>query len=141
MAQPPRRPERPGVGLDPVAELDGLGRSRHAADGGGGMEVVAEQPGVERLPAAPFVAHTYQIRDQHMIVDLGVTGSCRRMAGHGPGEAFRRCPQLCPPPPAALLLYDLVEVGHRGVALGVEDRVHVLGPADHAQLGYRFVRG
>ena len=136
-AQAPRAPR---VWLDPVAELYGLGGRRHTTDGGGGVEVVAEQPGVQRFPAASFVAHTYQICDQDMVVDLGVTGSCRRMAGHGPGEAFCRRPQLCTPAPAALLLYDLVEVAHRGVTFGVEDRVHVLGPADHAQLCYRFVR-
>jgi hypothetical protein len=48
--------------------------------------------------------------------------------------------QLCAPAPAALVLYNTVEVGHGGIALGVEDRVHVLGAADNAQLCYRFVR-
>ena len=74
-----------------------------------------------------FVAHPDQICDQDMIVDLGVTGSCRRMAGHGPGEAFCWRTQLRTPAPPALVLYDIVEVAHRGVTLGVEDRVHVLG--------------
>ena len=50
-------PRPPGVRLDAVAELDGLGGSRHAADGGGGVEVVSQQPRVERFPAASFVAH------------------------------------------------------------------------------------
>ncbi len=69
-------------------------------------------------------------------MDLGVAGSGRGMAGHGPGEAFGRRSHLCPAPPAALLLDDLVQVGHRGVSLGIEDHVHVLGPADDAQLGH-----
>ena len=74
-------------------------------------------------------------------MDLGVASPGRGVAGRGPSEAVGRCPHLRPSPPPALLLYDLVQVGHRGVALGVEDQVHVLGPADHAQLGYRLVRG
>jgi hypothetical protein len=39
-----------------------------------------------------------------------------------------------------LLLYDRVEVAHRGVALGVEDHVHVLGAPYHTELCDRFVR-
>ena len=93
-AQAPRAPR---VWLDPVAELDGLGGSSHAADSGGGVEVVAEEPCVERFPPASFVAHTDQICDQDVVVDLGVTGSCRRMAGHRPGEAFCWCAQLSRP--------------------------------------------
>ena len=53
-AQPPRGA---GVGLDAVAELDRLGCRGHAPDGGGGVEVVAQQGRVQRLPAAPGVAH------------------------------------------------------------------------------------
>jgi len=130
----------PWVRLDPIAELNGLRGSCHAADGGGGMEVVAEQPCIEGFPAAPFVAHAYQIRDEHMIVDLGVTGSCRRMAGHSPGKPFCSRTQLCTPAPAALLLYDVVEVSHCGVTFRVDDLVHVLGAPYHTELCYRFVR-
>ena len=125
-------PRAARVWLDPVAKLYGLGGSRHPADSGGSVEVVAEQPGVQRFPTASFVVHTYQICDQDMIVDLRVTGPCRRMTGHRPGEAFCRRAQLCTPAPAALVLHNPVEVGHCGDAFRVEDRVHVLGAADHA---------
>ena len=41
--------------------------------------------------------------------------------------------------PAAHLEGDLIEVAKGGVALGVHDGVHVLGPADHPQLGDALV--
>jgi hypothetical protein len=104
------------------------------------VEVVAEQPGVQRFPPASFVAHTDQICDQDVVVNLRVTSAGRRMTGNGPGEAFCRRTQLGTPAPATLVLYNTVEVAHCGVTFGVEDLVHVLGPADHTQLRYRFVR-
>ena len=73
-------------------------------------------------------------------MDLGVAGPGRGVAGHGPRQAVGRC-RTWPAPPPALLLNHLVQVGHGGVSLGVQDQVHVLGPADHAQLGHRLVRG
>ena len=44
------------------------------------------------------------------------------------------------PAPASHLAGDLIEVAKGGVALGVHDGVHVLGPADHPQLGDALVR-
>jgi hypothetical protein len=96
------------------------------------MEMVAEQPGVQRLPAASFVVHTDQICDEDMVVDLRVACAGRLVTGNRPGEAFCWRPQLCTPAPAALVLYDLVEVAHCGVTFGVEDRMHVLGATYHA---------
>ena len=109
-------------------------------DGGRGVEVVTEQPGVEALPAASLVAHAHDVGDEHVVVDLGVAGPGRRMAGHRPGEPRGRGADLGAAATAASVHDDLVEVGHGGVALGVDDLVHVLGPADHAQLCHRLVR-
>jgi hypothetical protein len=101
--------------------------------------MVTQQGGVERLPAAPFVAHLHKIGEQNMIVRLGVATSRCRMAGHGPGEPAGRRTHLRPSPPPAVLLDDVVQVGHGGVPLGVQDGVHVLGPAHDPQLGHRLV--
>ena len=65
-------PRGAGVGLDAVPELDRFGRRRHAADGGGGVQVVTQQSRVERLPATPGVPHGHDVGDQHMVVRLGV---------------------------------------------------------------------
>jgi hypothetical protein len=43
-------------------------------------------------------------------------------------------------PPAAHPTRNAVEVGEGGVAFGVHNQVHVLGPADHPQFGHRLVR-
>jgi hypothetical protein len=104
------------------------------------VQLVSEEPCVERLPATSFVAHTYQICDEHVVMYLRVTGSRRRMAGYRPAKASCRRTQLCAPAPAALLLYDTVEVSHRGVTFGVEDNMHVLGSADNTKFCYRLVR-
>ena len=87
-----------------------------------------------------LVAHAHDVGDKHVVVDLGVAGPGRRMAGHRPGEPFGRGADLGAAATAASVHDDLVEVGHGGVPLGVDDLVHVLGPADHAQLCHRLVR-
>ena len=61
---------RAGVGLDAVAELDRFGRPRHTADGGGGVEVVTQLPGVQAFPTTPLVAHGHDVGNQ----DIGVRG-------------------------------------------------------------------
>ena len=79
-------PRRPGVGLNAVAELDRLGGSRHAPDGGGGVQVVTQLPGVQALPPSPLVAHGHDIGDEHMVVDLGIARPGGGMAWDRPGE-------------------------------------------------------
>ena len=75
---------RPGVSLDAVAQLDRLGRRRHAADRRRGVEVVAEQPGVQPFPAASLVAHPHDVGDEHVVVDLGVARPGRPHGGTPP---------------------------------------------------------
>jgi hypothetical protein len=133
-------PRRSGVGLDAIAELHCFGRPRHAPYGGGGVEMVTQLPGVQALPAAPLVAHGHDIGHQDMVVDLGVAGSRRRMARHRPGEASGGGALLGAASTAAAVHHDLVQVGHGGVPFGVDDQVHVLGPADHPELGHRLMR-
>ncbi|HWG75150.1 MAG TPA: hypothetical protein VG184_13955 [Acidimicrobiales bacterium] len=136
----PEAPRRAGVGLDAVAEPDGGGRRRHPSDRGRGVEVVSHQSGVEALPPAPGVAHGHHVGDQNMVVHLGVTAAGAGMARRRPGKPARRRRCLGPSPPAAPLGHQGVEIGEGGVAFGVDDGVHVLGPADHAQLGHRLRR-
>ena len=137
----PEPARRPGVGLDAVAELDRLGCRRHPANGGSGVEVVPQQAGVEALPATPFVTHLHDVCHQDVVMDLRVASPGGGVAGHGPGQAVGRRPHLRPSAPPALLLYDLVQVRHRGLSFGIQDQVHVVGPADDSQLGHRLVRG
>ncbi len=57
--------------------------------------------------------------------------------------AFVTALQVLPPRQTSVLVLrdDLVQVRHGGVSLGIQDQVHVLRLADHAQLGHRLVRG
>ena len=135
----PQTAGRPRVGFDAVTELDRLGCPRHAPDGGGGVEVVAHQPRVQAFPASSLVVHAHKIGQKNVVVDLGVATPGRGMAGHRPGEAPGRRAHLGPAPPPALVLDDLVQVGHGGVALGVGDGVHVFCPADDPELGHRLM--
>ncbi len=59
------------------------------------------------------------------------SGGVDQALGRG---AHRRLPPSSPEAPG-----QVVEVGQGGVSLGVHDPVHVLGPADHTQLGHRLV--
>ena len=61
------------------------------------------------------------------------------MAGHRPGETAGGGALLGAAPPATAVNHDVVQVGHGGVPFGVGDEVHVLGPADHPELGHRLV--
>jgi hypothetical protein len=68
-------------------------------------------------------------------VGSGVAGAGGGVAGVGVDEALgrRRDRGHASAPPA--LFGDGVQVGEGRVALGVHDGVHVLGPADHPELG------
>ena len=63
------------------------------------------------------------------------------MAGRGVDEPPGRGHHPLAAPAAAHELGDPVEVAHGGVALGVEDHVHVPGAPHHPKLGHRLVGG
>ena len=70
-----------------------------------------------------------------------VPGPGGGMTGVGVDQpACRRGNGQAAPPPAALP-GDCLQIRQGGVPLGVHDPVHVLGPADHAELGHRLVGG
>ena len=71
---------------------------------------------------------------------LGVAGPSCGVTGHGPREPARWGTQLRPASSPALLCCHLVEVREGGGGFGVQDGVHVLGPADDAELGHRLPR-
>jgi hypothetical protein len=75
MPQWSRRPDGPWSRVDGVAELDCLGRCRHPAGHGGGVQEIPNAGGVERLPAAGPVEHLADVGDEHMVVGQWVTGS------------------------------------------------------------------
>ncbi len=85
-AQPTRRAL---VRLDPIAQLDRLGRRGHTAHRGGGVQMVADEGGVEGFPAAPGVAHPHCVGDQHVIMDLRVAGPGGGVAGGSPDQPAR----------------------------------------------------
>ena len=62
------------------------------------------------------------------------------MAGVGVDQPVGRGRRGRPTSPAAHAAGHPVEVGEGGVALGVHDQMHVLGPADHPQLGHALMR-
>ena len=59
------------IRFDPIAQRDRNSGPCEAPDHGGGMEVLAPQSRVRRLPPAPLVAHLDQVRQEHVIVGEG----------------------------------------------------------------------
>ncbi len=62
------------------------------------------------------------------------------MPSDRPGEPGRGGTDLVPAPPAAPVLEPAVEKLERCGGFGVDDGVHVIGPADRAQHRHRLVR-
>jgi hypothetical protein len=87
------------------------------------------------LPSSAGISHQHGIRDQDMVVHLGIPGPGRRMPGGRPGETSGGDAGLGASPPTTSLCDEAVQVLKGGVALGVDDLVHVLGAPDHAELG------
>ncbi len=61
------------------------------------------------------------------------------MAGRGVDQSGSGCGNGGTAPASSPLLGECLQVRQGGVALGVHDGVHVLGPAHDAKLGYRLV--
>lgn len=133
-------PGRPLVRLDPIPQLHRHPRGGDPPDRGRRVQLIADEGGVETFPAAPVVSHPHHVGDQHMIMDLGVPGPGCRMPRRRPNQTpGPRGGGRLPPPPAYPGDHR-IQIGHRGVAFRIADGVHVLGPADHPQLGDRLRR-
>jgi hypothetical protein len=74
-------------------------------------------------------------------VGVGVAGPGGGVAGDGVDQAAGAGGHRRVAPPATLLDCQSVQVVQRGIPLGVEDAVHVLGPPDDPQLGHALVGG
>jgi hypothetical protein len=70
-----------------------------------------------------------------MIVHLGIAGPGRRVPRCRPDETTGGDPRLSASPPPTALGNKAVQVFERGVALDIDDLVHVLGATDDAELG------
>ena len=112
---------RARIGDDPVPELDRLGGSGHAPDCCRRMQVVAEERRVGAFPPSPCVTHQHGVRDQDMVVHLGIAGPGRRMAGGRPDEPTGGDPGLGASPPTTPFGDEAVQVLEGGVALGIDD--------------------
>jgi hypothetical protein len=129
------------VGDDPVAQAHGFAGGGHPAGHGGGVQVLAPQGGGGRLPAAGVVLHGQQVGHQHVVMGVGVAGPGGGVAGVGVDQARGWREHPGPSPPPADVAGQGVEVGEGGVALGVHNAVHVLGPTDDAELSHALVGG
>ena len=129
------------VGLDAVAEVDG-----HLAAASRPTMVAAWRCSRHSVVSGALVPplssqHLDHVGDQHMVVGAGVAGPGGGVAGVGVDEAGGRGRDGGHASASAALFGHVVQVGERGVALGVHDGVHVLGPAEHPELGHRLVGG
>ena len=130
-----------GVGLDPVAQFDGLPGRGHPADHGRGVEVLSPEGRVRCLGPTPLVQHLDQVGDEHVVVGPRVPGPRRGVPGVGVDETGGRRGDSGHAPPAAPFSGQLVQVFQGGVPLGVHDGVHVVNLAEDPQLGHRLVGG
>ena len=137
-AAQPSGPSR--IRLDSVAEIDRSPGGGGAADDRGRVQHIPERRGVERLPPALGVQHLDDVGDEHVIMHGRVPGPARPVPGHRPRQPGRRRADLVPTPPSAPLAKPVVEELERCVRLGVDDGMHVIGPADSAEHGDGLVR-
>jgi hypothetical protein len=100
------------------------------------MQVVSQERRVGALPSSACVSHQHCIRDQDMIVHLGIASPGRRVARGRPDEPTGGDPRLASSPPTTPFDDETVQVLKGGVALGIDNLVHVLGAPDHAELGH-----
>ena len=138
VAEPSRRPV---VGFDGVAQLDRLGRRRHPPERRGGVQYVPQRRRVERFPASFVVGNAAKVVDQNMVVGLRVTGPGGGVARARPDQAVGGDTGLGAPPAPAAGYHPGVQVGQSGLGLGVQNGVHVIGPADQPEQCDRLVGG
>jgi hypothetical protein len=98
------------------------------------MQVVAQERRVGAFPPSAGVSHQHGIRDQDMFVHLGIASPGRRVPGGRPDKPTSGDAGLSTSTPATLFGDETVQVLKSGVALGVDDLVHVLGASDHPEL-------
>ena len=135
----PGPPRRAGVGLDGVAQLDGLGRGPQPSDHRRGFGEVSDQGRVQALVPAVGVAHLAHVGDEHVVVQCGVTEAGGAVAGDGVDETGRGGGAGGAAPAAAPGLHPGIQVAKRAGRFGVQDGVHVIGPAHHSQQRQRLV--
>jgi hypothetical protein len=131
---------RARIGDDRVTELDSLGGSSHPSYRRRRVQVISQERRVGAFPTSAGVTHEHGVRDQHVVVHLGIAGPGRRVAGGRPDEPTGGNACLGASPPTSSFCDETVQVLEGGVTLGVDDLVHVLGATDHAQLGDRLMR-
>ncbi len=131
---------RARIGDDPVSKLNRLGGCDHTSHGRRRVEVVSEERGVGTFPPSAGVSHQHGIRDQDMIVHLGIASPGRRVPGRRPDETTGGDPRLASSTPTTPFCDETVQVLEGGVAFGIDNLVHVLGATDHAELSRRFMR-
>jgi hypothetical protein len=127
---------RARIGDDPVPELDRLGGCGHPSHRRRRVEVVSQERRVGAFPTSAGVSHQHGIRDQDMIVHLGIAGPGCSVPGGRPDEPTGAHPGLSTSPPTTPFGDETVQIVERRVALGIDDLVHVLGAADHAEFGH-----
>ena len=127
---------RARIGDDPVPELDRLGGTSHTPHRCCRVEVVSQECRVGALPSSACVSHQHRIRDQDMIVHLGIASPGCRVPRGRPDEPAGGDPRLASSPPTTPFGDETVQIVERRVALGIDDLVHVLGAADHAEFGH-----
>ena len=97
---------------------------------------MSRTPAVSRPFQPPrVVEHLDHVGHQHVVVRVRVTGPGGGVPGPPVDQTGRGGADLALASSAALLGDPGVEEGEGGVGLGVEDPVHVIGPADHAEDG------
>ena len=140
IGQPPRRPERPSSDSMPYPSS-----TARRAEASRPMAVAAWSWSRTNAVSSAFhppgrLASTRRWRSAHGRGFGGrrpVVVACRDVAHVNPAGLRPRLPLR----PGGRRRPDHgVEVGHGRVALGVDDGVHVLGPADHPQLGHALGR-
>jgi hypothetical protein len=98
--------------------------------------MVSQERRVGAFPTSAGVSHRHGIRDQDVVVHLGIASPGRRVPGGRPDKPTGGDARLGASPPTTAFRDETVQVPEGGVALGIDDLVHVLGATDHAKLGH-----
>ena len=136
----PQMPRRPIVQCDVEPQLDRPRGRVETPDHRRCFDRVAQRRTVQRLPATRLVEHLDHVGDQDVIMGGGVPGSRGRMTSHRVGQPTGRGTGLGPASPAAPFLEPAVQPVHRRRSFDVEDRVHRVRLALHAEHRDRLMR-